>query len=66
MITNYLQDILNQNGLYDFAVVCDSSNNPPDVVDSNELYVNIAVQPQKSIEFIYIPITVTATGATTA
>jgi phage tail sheath protein FI len=62
MITNYLNEIMAGNGLYDFAVVCDSSNNTPAVVDANELYVNIAVQPEKAVEFIYIPIQVVATG----
>ncbi len=64
MITNYLNDILLNRGLYDFVVVCNASNNGPTIVDNNQLWVDIAVQPEKSVEFIYIPINVVATGAT--
>ncbi len=63
MIDSYLGDILTRRGLYDFAVLCDSSNNTPVRIDRNELWVDIALKPAKSIEFIYIPIRVLTTGA---
>lgn len=63
MIDNYLNDILLRRGLYDFVVVCDLTNNTPTRIDRNELWVDIAVQPEKAIEFIYIPINVVSTGA---
>jgi hypothetical protein len=63
MIDSYLGDILTRRGLYDFAVLCDSSNNTPARIDRNELWVDIALKPVKSIEFIYIPIRVLTTGA---
>jgi hypothetical protein len=66
MIDNYLNDILLRRGLYDYVVVCDTTNNTPTRIDRNELWVDIAVQPEKSIEFIYIPINVVSTGASTA
>lgn len=64
MIDNYLNDILQRRGLYDYVVVCDSSNNTPTRIDANQLWVDIAVQPTKSVEFIYIPINIVSTGAT--
>jgi len=64
MIDNYLNDILLRRGLYDYVVICDSSNNTPTRVDANQLWVDIAVQPTKSVEFIYIPINIVATGST--
>ena len=62
-IDGFLQDIMVKRGLYDFAVLCDSSNNTPDRIDRNELYVDIALKPVKAIEFIYIPIRIVSTGA---
>ncbi len=62
----FLGDILVKRGLYDFLVVCDASNNTPDVIDRNELIIDIALKPVKAAEFIYIPIRVVNTGATLA
>ncbi len=62
IFTNFLDDIQAKRGLSDFAVVCDQSNNTPARIDRNELYIDIAIAPTKSIEFIYIPIRVVNTG----
>jgi len=59
----FLADILAKRGLNDFAVVCDESNNTPARIDRNELYVDVAVEPTKAAEFIYIPIRIVNTGA---
>jgi len=59
----YLQNLVTQRALYDFAVVCDDSNNTPDRIDQNQLWIDIAIKPEKAIEFIYIPIRVLNTGA---
>ena len=58
-----LSDILAKRGLYDFATLCDESNNTPARIDRNELYLDISLQPVRSSEFIYIPIRVVNTGA---
>jgi hypothetical protein len=58
-----LNDVVAKRGIYDYLVVCDSSNNTPDRIDRNELYVDIAIQPVKAIEFIYIPVRLRNTGA---
>ena len=58
----FLADILSRRGLYDFAVVCDTSNNTPARIDRNELYIDVAIEPAKAVEFIYIPIRVVNTG----
>lgn len=63
MIDGYLHDIMQRRGLYDYLVLCDESNNTPVRIDRNELWVDIAVKPPKSINFIYIPIKVVSTGA---
>ena len=58
----YLASLVNLDAMYDFIVVCDETNNTPDRIDRNELWVDIAIQPVKAIEFIYIPIRIVNTG----
>lgn len=55
-------DLVSLEGLYDFIVVCDDSNNTPERIDRNELWVDVAIQPVKTVEFIYVPIRVVNTG----
>ena len=55
-VDRFLGQLVTSRGLFDFLTVCDSSNNTPDRIDRNELWVDIAIQPVKSIEFIYVPI----------
>jgi hypothetical protein len=59
-----MNDILVKRGLTDYASVCDSTNNTPDRVDANQLWLDIAIKPTRAAEFIYIPIRVVATSAT--
>jgi hypothetical protein len=59
----FLAELVTLRGLTDFLVVVDESNNTPARIDRNELWIDIAVQPVKSIEFIYIPIRIQNTGA---
>jgi len=58
----FLSNIMQQRGVYDFAVVCDTTNNTPARIDANEFYVDVAIEPTKSAEFIYIPIRIVNTG----
>jgi len=56
VISSALNDLIAKRGVYDYLVVCDESNNTNDRIARNELYVDIAIEPMKSVEFIYIPI----------
>lgn len=56
VVNNFLAEIVQLNGLYDFLVVCDESNNTTTRIDRNELWMDIALVPTRSINFIYIPI----------
>jgi hypothetical protein len=49
-------DLVSLRGIYDFVVVCDETNNTPSIIANNQLYVDIAVEPVKAVEFIYIPL----------
>ena len=55
-------ELVSQRALYDFLVVCDESNNTPSRIDRNELYLDIAIEPVKAVEFIYIPLRLKNTG----
>lgn len=58
-----LNDVMSKRGLYDFATLCDTSNNTAARIDANELWLDVAIKPVKAAEFIYIPIRVVSTGA---
>jgi phage tail sheath protein FI len=57
-----LSELVSQRALYDFLVVCDSTNNTPARIDRSELWVDIAIEPVKAVEFIYIPLRIMNTG----
>jgi hypothetical protein len=56
LVESVLNDLIAKRGLYDYLVVCDTSNNTPDRIARNELYIDVAIEPMKDVEFIYIPI----------
>jgi phage tail sheath protein FI len=56
IIEGAMNDLVAKRGIYDYLVVCDTSNNTPARIARNELYVDIAIEPMKDVEFIYIPI----------
>jgi hypothetical protein len=61
-IEGLMNDLVAKRGIYDYLVVCDESNNTPARIDRNELYVDIAIEPVKAVEFIYIPVRIKNTG----
>jgi phage tail sheath protein FI len=61
-INSLMIDLTAKRGIYDYLVVCDSSNNTPARIDRNELWVDIAIEPVKAVEFIYIPLRIRNTG----
>ena len=58
-----LLELVGQRAIYDYVVVCDTSNNTPARIDRSELYLDIAIEPVKAVEFIYIPLRLKNTGA---
>jgi hypothetical protein len=58
-----LLELVGQRALYDFIVVCDTTNNTPARIDRSELWLDIAIEPVKAVEFIYIPLRLLNTGA---
>ena len=58
----YLRDVQAKRGLYDFRVICDSSNNTPDIVDNNEFRADIFLKPTKTINYVTLTFVATRTG----
>ena len=65
-VNSLMQDLVAKRGLYDYLVVCDGTNNTPTTIDQNQLWVDVAIEPVKAVEFIYIPLRIEATGAIAA
>ena len=61
-IESFFLELTAQRALLDFAVVCDETNNTPARIDRSELYVDVAIEPVKAVEFIFIPIRLKNTG----
>ena len=64
VINPYLASVQQQQGLTAFRVVMDESNNPPNVVDNNQLVGQIFLQPTRTAEFILLDFNILPTGAT--
>jgi len=62
IVEPYLRDVQAKRGLYGFLVVCDSSNNTPDVIDNNEFRADIFLKPAKSINYVTLTFVATRTG----
>jgi hypothetical protein len=62
VIQTLMVDLKAKRGIYDYLVICDESNNTPARIDRNELWVDVALEPVKAAEFIYVPVRVLNTG----
>jgi len=62
LVEPFLRDVQGRRGIYDFRVVCDESNNTPEVIDRNEFVGDIYVKPARSINFIQLNFVAVRTG----
>jgi phage tail sheath protein FI len=62
IVEPYLRDIQGRRGIYDFRVVCDETNNTPEVIDSNRFIGDIYIKPARSINFIRLNFIAVRTG----
>jgi len=62
LIEPYLRDVQGRRGIYDFRVVCDETNNTPEVIDRNEFIGDIYIKPARSINFIQLNFIAVRTG----
>jgi phage tail sheath protein FI len=59
----FLNNIKNLRGIYDFKVICDTTNNTPNLIDDNQLIVDIYIKPARAINWITLKFTATRTDA---
>lgn len=62
MVEPFLRDVQGRRGIFDFRVVCDGSNNTPEVIDRNEFIGDIYIKPARSINFIQLNFVAVRTG----
>lgn len=62
LIEPFLRDVQGRRGIFDFRVVCDNSNNTPEVIDRNEFVGDIYIKPARSINFIQLNFIAVRTG----
>jgi hypothetical protein len=65
-ISSYLQEVQARRGLTDFLVVCDETNNTPEVIDRNEFVAELYLKPTRSINYVTVTVTATRTGVSFA
>ena len=61
-IASYLSEVQARRGLTDYLVVCDSTNNTPEVIDRNEFVAELYLKPTRSINYVTVTVTATKTG----
>ena len=54
MVTPFLREVQGRRGITDFKVVCDSSNNTGQIIDTNSFVGDIYVKPARSINYIQL------------
>ena len=62
IVEPYLRDVEAKRGLYGFRVICDETNNTPDIIDNNEFRADIFLKPARSINFVTLTFVATRTG----
>jgi phage tail sheath protein FI len=62
LVEPFLRDVQGRRGIFDFKVVCDESNNTPEIIDRNEFVGDIYIKPARSINFIQLNFVAVRTG----
>jgi hypothetical protein len=62
LVTPYLRTIKGRRGITDFYVVCDDTNNTPQIIDTNQFVGDIYIKPARSINFIQLNFVAVPTG----
>ena len=65
-VNSYMAEIQARRGVTDFLVVCDETNNTPDVIDRNEFVAELYIKPTRSINYVTVTFTATKTGVSFA
>lgn len=62
LVEPFLRQVQGRRGIFDYRVVCDETNNTPQVIDSNQFVGDIYIKPARSINFIQLNFVAVRTG----
>jgi hypothetical protein len=62
LVEPFLREVKGRRGIFDFKVVCDETNNTPEIIDSNQFIGDIYVKPARAINFIQLNFVAVRTG----
>jgi hypothetical protein len=62
IVEPFLREIQGRRGITDFRVVCDDTNNTPDIIDTNQFVADIYVKPARSINYVTLSFVAVRTG----
>lgn len=62
LVEPFLRDIMGRRGIYNYSVICDETNNTPQVIDSNRFVADIYIKPSRSINFIQLNFVAVGSG----
>jgi phage tail sheath protein FI len=62
LVEPFLRDVKGRRGITDFSVVCDTTNNTGQIIDTNQFVADIFIKPARSINFITLNFIATRTG----
>jgi len=62
LVTPFLRDVQGRRGITDFKVVCDTTNNTAQVIDSNQFVGDIYIKPARSINYIQLNFVAVGSG----
>lgn len=62
IVEPYLRNVQSKRGIFDFRVICDETNNTPDIIDNNEFRADIFLKPNKSINYVTLTFVANRTG----
>ena len=62
LVEPFLRDVQGRRGIYDFRVICDTTNNTGEVIDQNQFVGDIYIKPARSINFIQLNFVAVRTG----
>jgi phage tail sheath protein FI len=62
LVEPFLRDVKARRGIYDFKVICDTTNNTPQVIDTNNFVGDIYIKPARSINYIQLNFIAVRTG----
>lgn len=66
LVDGFFAGLVTSRAIYDYLTVVDLTNNTPERIDANELWIDALIKPERSVEFIYVPVRLENTGANLA